>query len=406
MDPIDLGLMFIQRLLNIHTERTSAVSPQLKGFLDQYLFTPLIRKREYLSIIVQGMRDRDIYHFTDPLGIRVSLVRIGDELCLLGPYVTETLSTSELKKRFSEIRLDEKYLQAFQSYVITQPFLIKDSILTATHTLLQGVVGLNSHALVYYVDLNESAFTRLRAEAAGTPVSSMPQQVYENIVSVNENVSLFYQLETTLAEQMINGQTHTAIATLDRINALHRHSPQEESLDAVRLDSAVLCAQMRQTAIRAGVLPTVAEIKTRYFLSLIRTVATLEEAEHVRRVMLAQFCDIIRKERLGSLSPKIRQIVQFVMADLSGDLSVDILAAQVDLSPNYLSACFKKEMGQSLSSFIRDKRLESAAHFLSFTNMPIHDISVCVGITDFSYFTKIFREKYGETPSVYRHHKL
>ena len=405
MDPIDLGLLFIRRLLNIRTERISAISPQLKGFLEQQMFAPLVRKRNYISIIIEGMRDRDIYHLTDPLGVRVSLVRIGDELCLLGPYVTETISISEIKKRFAENRIDEKHLTAFQDYLVTLPFLGVDSMEPATHTLLQGAVGMNSRALVYYVNLNESAFTRLRAESAGTPVSFQAQQVYESVVTANENISLFYQLETTLAEQMSNGQTAEALTTLNRINALHRHGAQEVDLENVKLDSAVLYAQMRQTAIRAGVLPTVAEVRCRYFLALIRNSTSLKEAEKVRKDMMAQFCDIIRKERLGSLSPKIRQIVQFVMADLSGDLSVETLAAQVNLSPNYLSSCFKREMGQSLSSFIRDKRLESAAHFLSFTNMPIHDISVCVGITDFSYFTKIFREKYGETPSEYRHHK-
>ena len=406
MDAIDLGLLFIHRLLTIHTERTSAVSPQLKEFLDQQLFAPLVRKRNYISIIIEGMRDRDIYHLTDPLGVRVSLVRIGDELCLLGPYITGTLSISEIKKRFAENRIDEKHLTAFQDYLITLPFLSADSMEPATHTLLQGAVGMNSRALVYYVNLTESEFTRLRAESAGTPVSFMAQQVYESVVNANENISLLYQLETTLAEQMSNGNTADALTTLARINTLHRHGKQEEDLETVKLESAILYAQMRQTAIRAGVLPTVAEVRCRYFLTLIRSSNSLKEAEKVRNDMLAQFCDIIRKERLGSLSPKVRQIVQFVMADLSGDLSVDILAAQVNLSPNYLSSFFKKEMGQSLSSFIRDKRLESAAHFLSFTNMPIHDISICVGITDFSYFTKIFREKYGETPSVYRHHKL
>ena len=128
MDPIDVGLLFIQRLLRIHTERTSASSPQLKGFLDQQLFAPMNQKRNYLSTIVQGMRDRDIYHLTDPLEVRVSLVRIDDDLCLLGPYVTESISTSKLKKRFSEIHLDEKHLSAFQDYVITLPFLIQDNM--------------------------------------------------------------------------------------------------------------------------------------------------------------------------------------------------------------------------------------------------------------------------------------
>ena len=65
MDAIDLGLLYIHRLLKIHTERTSAISPDLKEFLDQQMFAPLVRKRNYISIIIEGMRDRDIYHLTD-----------------------------------------------------------------------------------------------------------------------------------------------------------------------------------------------------------------------------------------------------------------------------------------------------------------------------------------------------
>ena len=405
MDSIDIGLLFIHRLLNLHTERTDALSPQLKSFLDQQMFAPMVQNRNYLPIIVQGMKDRDIYHLTDPLGVLVSLVRIGDSLCILGPYVAETVSLSELKKRFSEIHLDNRHFKSFQDYVVTLPFLARDSIYTATHTLLHGAVGYDSKATVYYVDLNESTYTRLQAEAAATPVSTMPERIYENVSTVDNNAGLLYRLETTLAEQMTNGRTADALATLNRINALHRHNSQAKDLDGVNLYSAVLCSQMSQTAIRAGVLPPVAEIKTRYFLALIQSAKTVSEAEHLRKIMMAQFCDVIRKEKLGSLSPKIRQVVQIIMADLSGSLTVDTLAAQVGLTPNYLSACFKKEVGQSLSSFIRDKRLESSEHFLAFTNMPIHEISTCVGITDFSYFTKVFREKYGETPSSYRRHK-
>ena len=406
MDPIDLGLLFIRRLLKIHTERTSASDPQLKTFLDQQLFAPLVRKRNYLATLIRDMKDRDIFHLTDPIGVRVSLVQISDDLCILGPYITEPVSPSELKKHFAEIRLDEKHLTACQEYMMTLPFLVMDSLYYATHTLMQAACGEHTNALVYYVNLNESSVTRLQAEAAGTPVTFMPQQLYENVVTADENIALLYQLETQLAQEMANGQTANAIVILKRIDAMRHYAAKDKNPEEAKLDTAVLCTQMRQTAIEAGVLPTVAEIKARYFLALIHSITTLKEASQLRQIMLAQFCDMIRKERLGSLSPKIRQIVQFIMADLSGDLSVDILAAQVNLFPNYLSSCFKKEMGQSLSSFIRDKRLESAAHFLSFTNMPIHDISICVGITDFSYFTKIFREKYGETPSVYRHHKL
>lgn len=406
MDPIDIGLLFIHRLLGIHTLHVSALNPEIQEFTDQYLFSPLIKKRDYLSIVISDMKERDIYHFTDPLGIRVSLVRAVEEVCILGPYITDALSAAEISKRFAEMQISEKYIDHFQDYVQKLPQLTMDSMYYATHTLLQGIVGYNSNALVKYVNLDKSKNIRLQAEAAGSPITSMPQQLFANVVTADENVGLLYQQETLLAEQMMNGRTESALTTLAHIEKIYRHGTEDaEELEGMKITTVVLCTQMRQTAIQAGVLPTLAEIRARYFLALVRSASSPSGLYQLCRQMLGQFCDLIRKEKLGSLSPKIRQIVQFVMADLSGDLSVENLSAQVNLSPNYLSACFKKEMKQSLSAYIRDRRLESASQFLSYTNMSIHDVAICVGITDFSYFTKIFKEKYGVTPTVYRNKK-
>lgn len=403
MGPVELGLLFIHRLLQIHTEHTCALHPSLDAFKQQYLFGPLIQKRDYLSLVLQEIKDRNICHFTDPLDVRLCLVRISDTICLLGPYVTETLSAAEIKKRFEEIGLDEKHIPAFQAYLQGLPLLAIDNLYFASHTLLQGAVGLNSKAIVYYVNLNESASTRLQAESAGSPVTPMPRQLYASVVTADENINLLYQLETTLTEQMLNGQTDNSLTTLKRMESVYRHGVKDENeLELMKEFSVILCTKMRQTAIQAGVHPTLAEVRMRYFCALIRSTPSVKSLSQLCKEMLAQFCDLIRKEKLGSLSPNIRQVVQLIMADLSGNLNVETLAAQVNLSPNYLSTCFKKEMNQSLSSYIRDKRISAATQFMTYTNMPIRDIATCVGITDFSYFTKIFKEKHGVTPSAYR----
>lgn len=406
MEKLEFGLLFTQRLLQVHAESTSFIYPNLDSYSADHLFAPLIRKRNYLLTVIESMSDRDIVHVTDPLGIRTSLVRIGDDLCLIGPYVTEVPKLADMKKRFQEADIKEDHLDAFQEYVAHVPQQSIDNIAYATHTLMQGIVGENSQAIVYYVNLHESKSVRLLAEAAGAPVTTMPQQLYTNVITSEDNVSLLYQLETSLADQMANSQTAKALKTLSHIEAIYRYGAKSEAdLDTMKINSAVLCTQMRLNAIWAGVLPALAEIRARYFLSLIKLAVSTDEITQLRRYMLAQFCDLIRKEKLDSLSPKIRQIVQFIMADLSGDLNIENLAAQVNISPNYLSSCFKKEMNQSLSVYIRDKRLESAAQFLAYTNMPIHDVAVCVGFSDFSYFAKTFREKYGMTPTKYRSQK-
>lgn len=403
MDALELGLLFSRRLLGIHTESMPLNRLELDAFSQNHLFKPLIKIRNDLPKIAADLNSRDIVHVVDPLGVRVSLVHTGECLCVFGPFITETRSTNDLKRLSSEIRLSEDHLEAFQLFINGLSHLTINSISYATHTLLQGIYGSNSSAKVYYVNQNEPKYTRLQAESAGSPVTTMPQQLFANVIRSSENIGLLYRLEATLADQMMNGQTANALGTLQQIESIYQHGVQgTQDLEYMKINTTALCTMMRLKSIQAGVQPIIAETRARYFLSLIRSALSPDAISNLRKYMLAQFCDLIRKEKLSTLSPKIRQIVQFIMSDLSGDLRAENLAAQVDLSANYLSTSFKKELNQPLSTFIREKRMESAAQFLRYTNLSIHDVATCVGITDFSYFAKVFKDKYGVSPSAYR----
>ena len=72
------------------------------------------------------------------------------------------------------------------------------------------------------------------------------------------------------------------------------------------------------------------------------------------------------------------------------------------LNPNYLSRLFKREMNTSINSYLIDKRIDKAKSLLEHSDMPVHAVSMEVGYNNFSYFTKLFREKTGQTPNEYR----
>lgn len=78
--------------------------------------------------------------------------------------------------------------------------------------------------------------------------------------------------------------------------------------------------------------------------------------------------------------------------------------------PNYLSRLFKKEMNISINSYIIEKRIEKriekARILLEHSDMPVHAVSMEVEYNNFSYFTKLFREKTGLTPNEYRKEKI
>lgn len=88
--------------------------------------------------------------------------------------------------------------------------------------------------------------------------------------------------------------------------------------------------------------------------------------------------------------------------DLTADLSLKNIAAQLNVSPTYLSALFRKECDITLTDYVNNKRMEHAIHLLNTTDKLINVISYECGIQDTNYFIKLFKRYTGLTPTKYR----
>ncbi len=85
-----------------------------------------------------------------------------------------------------------------------------------------------------------------------------------------------------------------------------------------------------------------------------------------------------------------------------GSLQRDEIAAMVHMSPGYLGRIFKKETGYALTDYITQKRIALSKQLLSKTSLSVTDISIKIGMSYSSYFSKVFKEQVGMTPQEYR----
>lgn len=83
-----------------------------------------------------------------------------------------------------------------------------------------------------------------------------------------------------------------------------------------------------------------------------------------------------------------------------GELSS--LAADLNYDLYRLSRLIKNTTGKTYTRLLQEKRLNQAGWLLRTTTLSITDIGLDVGYNNFSYFYKIFREKYGCSPKEYR----
>lgn len=145
--------------------------------------------------------------------------------------------------------------------------------------------------------------------------------------------------------------------------------------------------------------------------SLEESIQKIYELQSMDEV-LQEIEELITKfeQRLSDTKENARDEVEraksFIYEHYNEDLSVEILAEQVYLSPGYFSYIFKKETGQNLSRFVKEYRIEQAKKRLSDTNMKVVQICQETGFSNVSYFIKSFREYYGCTPEQFRKGEL
>lgn len=82
--------------------------------------------------------------------------------------------------------------------------------------------------------------------------------------------------------------------------------------------------------------------------------------------------------------------------------NISSLADSLHLSPPYISTVFKQAAGQTISSYLAEKRILHAKELLCDISIPIKDVSLRSGYEDPRYFARSFKKHTGMTPSEYR----
>lgn len=98
----------------------------------------------------------------------------------------------------------------------------------------------------------------------------------------------------------------------------------------------------------------------------------------------------------------IKNAAEFIDSDLLNYISVKNLAVKIGLNPNKLQSGFQQVYGKTVNGYVQEKRLGEAAVLIKNTDLTFSEIADRVGIKSKSYFSKIFKDKYGLTPSQIR----
>lgn len=125
-------------------------------------------------------------------------------------------------------------------------------------------------------------------------------------------------------------------------------------------------------------------------------------AMHVARTHSSRTPIRAAPSRDGLSRARIRRLLDYIEQHLGEDLSLEALAAEVELSPLYLVRTFRAAVGQPPHRYVVGRRVEHARRLLCGTSMPIADIALAAGFSSQSHLSNWFRRIVGVSPAAYR----
>ncbi len=98
----------------------------------------------------------------------------------------------------------------------------------------------------------------------------------------------------------------------------------------------------------------------------------------------------------------VKKAAKFIEKNYTSDITVESIAAELYLNPDYLGRIFKEHIGCSMVKYKNRLRVAAAKRMLMSTASSIDEIAFATGFADRFYFARTFKAIEGITPSEYR----
>ena len=399
-------LAFLRQLLkDMNIASCIVVEPEkwIPPEIDLRLRAELFGLDNYVDFLQNSMnqaKSKTIYRFYDEYDCSYIFLQLPDaSYFFVGPYLMEVPSKKRIQEKASSLDLNEEQEKRMRRYYMGLS-LIEDEnlLLTMMNTLARQLWGEPEQYVMEYVDY------AIPDRYEPIPVSeeiTMGSTAVLSLQSLEHN----YASENLLMDAVSKGKLHLVTAVASSVYNNGTEQRLADSLRERKNNLVILKTLLRKAAEYGGVHPLHIHKLSSSYAEQIENIRTIKQSWKLQEKMIRSFCNLVKKQSLSQYSLYVAQTITMVQFDLTADLSLKAIAAQLNVNPSYLSNLFHKECGCTLTEFVNRQRVEKAAFLLSKGNLLVQDVAAECGIQDANYFIKLFKKYTGMTPNRYREQK-
>jgi AraC-like DNA-binding protein len=138
-----------------------------------------------------------------------------------------------------------------------------------------------------------------------------------------------------------------------------------------------------------------------YYINEVEKRADMNNWPELMSEIIRHYIELVKAGREKKYTLPILRAIRYINQHLYEACRLQDVAKAVKVHPGYLSALFKSETGQSMTLYIRDRKMEEARNLLHTSSYSVSEIAELLGYNSLSYFVKVFRESSNCSPREY-----
>lgn len=304
--------------------------------------------------------------------------------CVVGPCIDNHIIVYICDKKILEDEKQKQKILKLCNLIIKN---IKEQLNSVTYI---GVGGVYSIEQLYHS--YEEAIKSLRYKRDNLRESIHIADIEDKMIIVHDS---YIEMERLLIGSVKTGQYDSMdyfTSLLDMLRTLTLEDRKNKIIELLIL----ACHAARIEGPKEGV-----------FLDYLGYLEELKEVEEMSLDAWAYrkfqyLIKTIRIRKTAKVPYVIHNAIAYIEKHYTESITLEDIANQVGLTPQYFSTYFKEEMDCTLIDYITKLRIEKAKEIIRNSQMSVQEICFIVGYHDPNYFSRIFKKYVGLTPSKYK----
>lgn len=140
-----------------------------------------------------------------------------------------------------------------------------------------------------------------------------------------------------------------------------------------------------------------------YYVQRAEACNNVSDVMNCSNEMFAAFIQRVRQCKSNSIySAPVAACMEYIETHILEKINLERMASSIGYTGYYLSGKFQKEVGTSISNYIKQQKIEQAKVMLRSGRLNSADISERLAFSSPSYFGAVFRQYTGMSPGEYR----